>query len=122
MEGLKGLQYFDNVDGVDFKTEESDAVRFTGETDRVYRNAPETVTVRHQNSLLPSLACAPGIQNFKFLFKWCTQVCVCSYHAAAICHVGGVDSGIERGRENVIAFCNRHVGGCCVSFVGDRWL
>ena len=44
--GLKGLEYFDNVtQSEDYKSELDEAVRISGETDRIYRQAPNTITV-----------------------------------------------------------------------------
>jgi glucose-6-phosphate 1-epimerase len=45
VEGLDGRQYLDKVDGMKRKTQ-SGPVTITGETDRVYLNTPDTVTVR----------------------------------------------------------------------------
>ena len=45
IKGLHGLQYFDNTDGVDDKSESEDAVAITGETDRIYKGAGDTIIV-----------------------------------------------------------------------------
>ena len=43
VEGLQGCSYEDAVDGLRLKREEQDAVRFPGEVDRVYRQAPASL-------------------------------------------------------------------------------
>jgi glucose-6-phosphate 1-epimerase len=45
IDGLLGRQYLDKVDGMKRKTEDG-PVTLTGETDRVYLDTPDTVTVR----------------------------------------------------------------------------
>jgi len=47
---LKGLTYIDKVQGGKQCTEGSDAVTFTGETDRVYANAPSQIGIHDQSS------------------------------------------------------------------------
>lgn len=44
--GLKGVNYFDKVDGFAPKTESQDAIRVSSEVDRVYLNTPATVEIR----------------------------------------------------------------------------
>jgi glucose-6-phosphate 1-epimerase len=48
VEGLAGRQYIDKVDGAKRKTQPPGAMRIEGETDRVYLNTPDTVTVNEQ--------------------------------------------------------------------------
>ena len=45
VKGLKGLKYFDNVDGIDHKSESEEAIGVNGETDRIYKDAGNTITV-----------------------------------------------------------------------------
>lgn len=45
VKGLQGLQYFDNTDGIDNKSESEDAVTINGETDRIYKAAGDTIFV-----------------------------------------------------------------------------
>ena len=47
MKGLKGLKYFDNVDGIDNKSESEEAIGINGETDRIYKGAGDTITVSY---------------------------------------------------------------------------
>lgn len=47
MKGLKGLKYFDNVDGIDNKSESEEAIGINGETDRIYKGASDTITVSY---------------------------------------------------------------------------
>lgn len=49
LRGLKGLEYFDNTDSVEGKVESEEEVRIRGETDRVYKAAPDVITVRFQH-------------------------------------------------------------------------
>ena len=52
--GLKGLEYYDNVtQSEDYKKELEEAVRISGETDRIYRQAPNTLTVRSNKLAIP---------------------------------------------------------------------
>lgn len=45
VKGLKGLDYFDNTDGIDGKTESDDLVTINGEVDRIYKSAGDTLHV-----------------------------------------------------------------------------
>jgi len=45
VEGLEGAEYLDKVDSLRRKTQPPEAIRITGETDRVYRNASGTCRV-----------------------------------------------------------------------------
>ncbi|HZL35438.1 MAG TPA: D-hexose-6-phosphate mutarotase [Tepidisphaeraceae bacterium] len=45
VDGLAGRDYLDKTDGMQRKTQSPGAVTITGETDRVYLNTPEVVTV-----------------------------------------------------------------------------
>lgn len=44
--GLHGVDYLDSLDGRRRKREMSDAIKFTGEVDRVYLNTPHAVEIR----------------------------------------------------------------------------
>jgi D-hexose-6-phosphate mutarotase len=44
--GLQGVAYLDSLDARTRKQELSDAIRFTGEVDRLYLNTPHTVEIR----------------------------------------------------------------------------
>jgi len=44
--GLKGVDYLDSLDGASRKTEAGDAIRFTGEVDRIYINTPQAAEIR----------------------------------------------------------------------------
>lgn len=44
--GLQGVEYLDALEGRTRKQEMSDAIRFTGEVDRIYINSPQTVAIR----------------------------------------------------------------------------
>jgi hypothetical protein len=44
--GLQGVEYLDAVDKFARKMEQGDAIRFKGETDRVYLNTPHTTEIR----------------------------------------------------------------------------
>lgn len=48
--GLQGVEYLDSLEGRARKQEMRDAIRFTGEVDRVYLNSPHTVEI-HDASL-----------------------------------------------------------------------
>jgi glucose-6-phosphate 1-epimerase len=47
--GLKGVDYLDSLEGKQRKTETPDAIRFTGEVDRIYVNTPHTVEIRDES-------------------------------------------------------------------------
>lgn len=47
--GLKGVDYLDALDGRKRKTEAGDAIRFTGEVDRIYVNTPHAVEIRDES-------------------------------------------------------------------------
>lgn len=44
--GLQGVEYLDSLDGRARKLETDDAIRFTGEVDRVYLNTPHATEIR----------------------------------------------------------------------------
>ena len=50
VEGLAGREYIDKVDGAKRKKQPAGAMRIEGETDRVYLNTPDTVTVTEGSS------------------------------------------------------------------------
>ena len=45
VEGLKGLRYSDNANNLQEHTESQQAVSISGETDRIYQKAPDTIVV-----------------------------------------------------------------------------
>jgi D-hexose-6-phosphate mutarotase len=45
VEGLRGAEYLDKPDGNRRKTEHESAIRFTGETDRIYLNTESTCVI-----------------------------------------------------------------------------
>jgi len=47
--GLKGVDYLDSLESRLRKTETPDAIRFTGEVDRIYVNTPHTVEIRDES-------------------------------------------------------------------------
>ena len=51
VEGLKGLEYYDNTDGMSEKSEASGAVQIGEEVDRIYKAAPDEIRV---NVLIPT--------------------------------------------------------------------
>ena len=53
--GLQGLQYYDNTTKTDDRQEREDVVRISGETDRIYKQTPNTINVSsfHVAGLLP---------------------------------------------------------------------
>ncbi len=48
IEGLKGRAFIDKVDGAKRKTEGPEPITIVGETDRVYLDTPDTVTVHDE--------------------------------------------------------------------------
>jgi len=46
--GLKGVEYLDSLENRQRKTESDEAIRFTGEVDRIYINSPLAVEIRDE--------------------------------------------------------------------------
>ncbi len=47
--GLKGVDYLDSLEGRQRKTEATEAIRFTGEVDRIYINTPHATEIRDES-------------------------------------------------------------------------
>lgn len=46
--GLQGVDYLDSLEGRQRKIESAEAIRFTGEVDRIYFNSPQAVEIRDE--------------------------------------------------------------------------
>ena len=64
MKGLKGLKYFDNVDGIDNKLESEEAIGIIGETDRIYKGAGDTITVHSRSRDRKGQASVVVVQHY----------------------------------------------------------